>query len=67
VWSTAEEGTIASATVAEPPDEARSGASLGVYEAELERILGAGAAKAREIAAGTLAAVREVMGVGTPG
>ena len=35
-------------------------------EAELERILGAGAAKAREIAMGTLADVREAMGVGAP-
>ncbi len=35
-------------------------------EAELERILGAGAAKAREIAMGTLVDVREAMGVGAP-
>jgi tryptophanyl-tRNA synthetase len=35
-------------------------------EAELERILGAGAAKAREIAMGTLVDVRGAMGVGAP-
>jgi len=33
-------------------------------EAELERILEAGAGKAREIASSTLADVREAMGVG---
>ncbi len=36
-------------------------------EAELERILAAGANKARAIAAPTLAEVREAMGVGAPG
>jgi len=41
-------------------------AELRPDEAELERVLGQGAEKAREIAAGTLADVREVMGVGTP-
>jgi tryptophanyl-tRNA synthetase len=35
-------------------------------EAELERLLAAGADKARTIAAATLADVRDVMGVGPP-
>jgi tryptophanyl-tRNA synthetase len=35
-------------------------------EGELERVLGAGAAKARQIASGTLVDVREAMGVGAP-
>jgi len=35
-------------------------------EGEIERILADGAAKAREIASGTLADVREAMGVGVP-
>jgi tryptophanyl-tRNA synthetase len=35
-------------------------------EAEIERILGAGADQAREIAAGTLKDVRAAMGVGAP-
>jgi tryptophanyl-tRNA synthetase len=39
-------------------------AELRADEPELERILGAGAEKARAIAAGTLADVREAMGVG---
>ncbi len=39
-------------------------AELRPDEAELERILAAGADKAREIAAGTLADVRQAMGVG---
>jgi tryptophanyl-tRNA synthetase len=41
-------------------------AELRPDEGELEAILGAGAAKAREIASGTLADVREAMGVGAP-
>ena len=41
-------------------------AELRPDEGELERILGAGAAKAREIAMGTLVDVREAMGVGPP-
>jgi tryptophanyl-tRNA synthetase len=41
-------------------------AELRGDEAELERILAAGAAKAQPIAAGTLADVREAMGVGAP-
>jgi len=41
-------------------------AELRGDEAELERLLAAGAGKAREIASGTLADVREVMGVGPP-
>ena len=40
--------------------------ALRADEAELERILGVGAEKARAIAAGTLADVRRVMGVGRP-
>ena len=42
-------------------------AELRSDEAELERMLAAGADKAREIAAGTLADVRQVMGVGPTG
>ncbi len=42
-------------------------AELRSDEAELERLLAAGAGKAREIASGTLADVREVMGVGPTG
>jgi len=42
-------------------------ADLRSDEAELERVLAAGAGKAREIASGTLADVREAMGVGPPG
>jgi tryptophanyl-tRNA synthetase len=42
-------------------------ADLRSDEAELERVLAAGAGKAREIASGTLADVREVMGVGPRG
>jgi tryptophanyl-tRNA synthetase len=41
-------------------------AELRPDEGELERMLAAGAGKAREIAAGTLADVREAMGVGAP-
>ena len=41
-------------------------AELRPDEAKLERMLGAGAAKAREIASGTLVDVREAMGVGAP-
>jgi tryptophanyl-tRNA synthetase len=41
-------------------------AELRPDEPELERILAAGAGKAREIAMGTLADVREAMGVGAP-
>ena len=40
---------------------------LRADEAALEAVLAAGAARAREIAAGTLAEVRELMGVGAPG
>jgi tryptophanyl-tRNA synthetase len=40
---------------------------LRADEAGLERILADGAGRAREIAAGTLADVRELMGVGAPG
>ena len=36
-------------------------------EAELERVLAGGAEKAREIAAATLADVRDAMGIGPPG
>jgi len=39
-------------------------AELRPDEAELERLLGQGAEKAREIAAVTLADIRSVMGVG---
>ena len=42
-------------------------AELRADETELERILAAGADKARAIAAPTLAEVREAMGVGAPG
>jgi tryptophanyl-tRNA synthetase len=42
-------------------------AELRGDEAELERILAAGAAKARSMAAETLADVRRAMGVGPPG
>jgi tryptophanyl-tRNA synthetase len=41
-------------------------AELRPDEGELERALSAGAAKAREIASGTLVDVREAMGVGAP-
>ncbi len=41
-------------------------AELRSDEGELERVLAAGAGKAREIASGTLADVREAMGVGRP-
>jgi tryptophanyl-tRNA synthetase len=41
-------------------------AELRPDEAELERVLAAGAGKAREIAMGTLVDVREAMGVGAP-
>jgi tryptophanyl-tRNA synthetase len=47
------------------PVRERYGA-LRADEAGLEEILAAGAARAREIAAGTLADVRELMGVGAP-
>ena len=40
-------------------------AELRPDEAELERVLAAGAERAREIARGTLADVRERMGVGS--
>ncbi len=41
--------------------------ALRADQAGLERVLGDGAGRAREIAAQTLADVRERMGVGAPG
>jgi tryptophanyl-tRNA synthetase len=59
-------GAVAEAVVGYLAPVQERYAELRQDESELERILAAGAGKAREIASGTLADVREVMGVGAP-
>jgi tryptophanyl-tRNA synthetase len=59
-------GAVAEAVVGYLAPVQERYAELRPDEGELERILGAGAAKAREIAMGTLVDVREAMGVGAP-
>lgn len=57
---------VAEAVIAELEPVQQRYAELRGDEAEIERILAAGAAKAREMAAKTVADVRAVMGVGPP-
>jgi tryptophanyl-tRNA synthetase len=59
-------GAVANAVVEYLAPVRERYAELRPDESELERILGAGAGKAREIAMATLADVREAMGVGAP-
>lgn len=58
-------GAVAEAVVSYLTPTRERYAELRPDESELERVLARGAEKAREIAIGTLADVREVMGVGT--
>ena len=59
-------GAVAEAVVGYLTPVRERYAELRPDEGELERILAAGAGKAREIAMGTLSDVREAMGVGAP-
>ena len=59
-------GAVAEAVVSYLAPVQERYAELRSDESELERVLAAGAGKAREIAQGTLAEVREAMGVGAP-
>jgi tryptophanyl-tRNA synthetase len=59
-------GAVADAVVSYLTPVRERYAELRPDEGELERVLSAGAAKAREIASGTLVDVREAMGVGPP-
>jgi len=59
-------GAVADAVVSYLAPVRERYAELRPDEGELERVLSAGAGKAREIASGTLVDVREAMGVGAP-
>jgi tryptophanyl-tRNA synthetase len=59
-------GAVADAVVSYLTPVRERYAELRPDEGELERVLSAGAAKAREIASGTLVDVRDAMGVGPP-